>query len=321
MMVSAPDSEAQGGLIVLDVAAEEAGERLDQWLAAALGGALSRSRVQALIKQGAVSVGGSQDSETSRKVAAGDSVTVAMPEPQDPQPKGEAIPLDILYEDAELIVVNKPPGLVVHPGAGNWTGTLVNALIHHCGDSLSGIGGVRRPGIVHRLDKDTSGVMVVAKTDPAHRALSDAFADHGRAGELERAYQALVWGAPARNSGSVDAPLGRARDRVLRAVVPEGRDDARHAVTHYTVLERFPAAASEAVASSGRMPAGDRPHPPDPRPYGAYRPSGDRRSGLRQGISHQGRTACPSRCAPPSPASRARRCMQGCLHFATREPI
>ena len=132
--------------------------------------------------------------------------------------------------------------------AGNWTGTLVNALIHHCGDSLSGIGGVRRPGIVHRLDKDTSGVMVVAKTDPAHRALSDAFADHGRAGELERAYQALVWGAPARNSGSVDAPLGRARDRVLRAVVPEGRDDARHAVTHYTVLERFPAAASEAAA-------------------------------------------------------------------------
>ena len=141
------------------------------------------------------------------------------------------------------------PGLVVHPGAGNWTGTLVNALIHHCGDSLSGIGGVKRPGIVHRLDKDTSGVMVVAKTDAAHRALSDAFADHGRSGDLERAYQALVWGAPARNTGTIDAPLGRARDRVLRAVVPEGRDDARHAVTRFTVLERFPAGGAETMAS------------------------------------------------------------------------
>ena len=216
-------------------------QRLDQWLAAALGGALSRSRVQALIRQGAVSVGGKPAVETEPQ---GRGRRAASPSPcpsrRNPQPKGEAIPLDILYEDADIIVINKPAGLVVHPGAGNWTGTLVNALIHHCGDSLSGIGGVKRPGIVHRLDKDTSGVMVVAKTDAAHRALSDAFADHGRAGDLERAYQALVWGAPARNTGTIDAPLGRARDRVLRAVVPEGRDDARHAVTRYTVLERFP---------------------------------------------------------------------------------
>ncbi len=127
----------------------------------------------------------------------------------------------------------------MHPGAGNWTGTLVNALIHHCGDSLSGIGGVRRPGIVHRLDKETSGVMVVAKTDRAHKALSEAFADHGRTGDLQRAYLALVWGIPHRPSGTVDAPLGRAADRVRRAVVPEGRDDARHAITHFTVIERF----------------------------------------------------------------------------------
>ena len=192
-----------------------------------------------LIKQGAVSVGGKPVSEPKRKVIAGETVTIDMPEPEPAEPQGEDIPLDFLYEDDELIVVNKPAGLVVHPGAGNWTGTLVNALIHHCGDTLSGIGGVRRPGIVHRLDKDTSGVMVVAKTDRAHKALSEAFADHGRAGDLERAYYALVWNIPARATGTVDAPLGRAADRVRRAVVPEGRDDARHAVTHYEVRERF----------------------------------------------------------------------------------
>ena len=283
--------------------------------------ALSRSRVQALIRRARSASAASRRPKPSRKVAAGERVAVAMPEPQEPEPKGEAIALDILYEDAELIVINKPAGLVVHPGAGNWTGTLVNALIHHCGDSLSGIGGVKRPGIVHRLDKDTSGVMVVAKTDAAHRALSDAFADHGRAGELERAYQALVWGAPARNTGTIDAPLGRARDRVLRAVVPEGRDDARHAVTHYSVLERFPARRRRSHGLAGRMPAGDRPHPPDPRPHGAYRPSGDRRSRLRQGVPHQGQPPARAAAHGRRRLSRARRCMPGCLHFATREPI
>src|SRR5690606_2711734 len=135
------------------------------------------------------------------------------PEPEPAEPRGEAIPLDILHEDAELIVLNKPAGLVVHPGAGNPTGTLVNALIHHCGASLSGIGGVRRPGIVHRLDKDTSGVMVVAKTDRAHRALSEAFADHGRSGGLERAYLALVWGAPERAGGGLGGGPGCAAGR------------------------------------------------------------------------------------------------------------
>src|SRR4029079_18394172 len=115
----------------------------------------------------------------NRKIAPGERFAVAVPEPDDPEPKGEAIPLDILYEDADIVVIDKPPGLVVHPGAGNWSGTLVNALIHHCGGSLSGIGSVRRPGIVHRLDKETSGVMVVAKNDQAHQALAAAFADHG----------------------------------------------------------------------------------------------------------------------------------------------
>jgi len=218
---------------------DAAGQRLDQWLASVLGGDLSRSRLQTLIRQGAVRVGGVCVTEPKHKLAAGDTVELELPEPESAEPEGEAIALSILHEDADLIVIDKPAGLVVHPGAGNWTGTLVNALIHHCGDSLSGIGGVRRPGIVHRLDKDTSGVMVVAKTDLAHRALSEAFADHGRSGDLERAYVALVWNAPQRASGTVDAPLGRAADRMRRAVVPEGRDDARHAVTHYRVMERF----------------------------------------------------------------------------------
>src|SRR5690606_684871 len=196
-------------------------------------------RVQALIRQGAVSLNGSGVSDPGRKLKPGDTAAVSLPEPEPAEPVGEDIPLDILHEDSDLIVIDKPAGLVVHPGAGNWTGTLVNALIYHCGDSLSGVGGVRRPGIVHRLDKATSGVMVVAKTDRAHRALSEAFADHGLESGLERAYIALVWGSPERNSGRVDAPLGRAADRVRRAVVPAGRADARHAVTRYSVVERL----------------------------------------------------------------------------------
>jgi 23S rRNA pseudouridine1911/1915/1917 synthase len=237
--MSDPDSEAGAALKGLTAGPDAAGLRLDQWLAAALGPDFSRNRVQALIKQGAVRVGGAVVNEPKRKMVSGDAVALELPEPEPAEPAGEDIPLDILFEDDQLIVLNKPPGLVVHPGAGNWTGTLVNALVHHCGDSLSGIGGVKRPGIVHRLDKDTSGVMVVAKTDRAHQALSEAFADHGRAGDLERAYMALVWNIPQRRKGTIDAPLGRASDRTRRAVVPEGRDDARHAVTHYAVLERF----------------------------------------------------------------------------------
>jgi 23S rRNA pseudouridine1911/1915/1917 synthase len=237
--MSASDSQAAAALKELWTDEAAAGMRLDQWLAAALGEDFSRNRVQALIREGAVLIDGVLVAEPKRKLAAGSRVTVEPPEPEPAEPQGEDIPLDILYEDEHLIVLNKPAGLVVHPGAGNWTGTLVNALIHHCGDSLSGIGGVRRPGIVHRLDKDTSGVMVVAKTDRAHRALSEDFADHGRSGSLERAYLALVWGAPARMTGAVDAPLGRAADRTRRAVVREEHPDARHAVTHFTVRERF----------------------------------------------------------------------------------
>lgn len=219
---------------------DAAGQRIDQWLAAALNGELSRSRLQALIRGGHVSVDDQPVKEPKHKLAAGARIAIVLPEPEPAEPGGEAIPLDILFEDDDLIVINKPAGLVVHPGAGNPTGTLVNALIHHCGSSLSGIGGVRRPGIVHRLDKDTSGVMVVAKNDTTHRTLADAFADHGRSTGLERAYKALVWGIPQRPTGTIDAALGRAgADRTRRAVVNEDRADARHALTNWSVLERY----------------------------------------------------------------------------------
>ena len=220
--------------------ADAVGQRLDQVLAAAAGPDLSRSRVQGLIKAGHVTVGGRTVTEPKAKLSGGEEIVVNLPPPEPAMPKGEDIPLDILFEDDEVIVVKKPAGLVVHPGAGNPAGTLVNALIRHCGASLSGIGGVARPGIVHRLDKDTSGIMVVAKTDRAHRVLSEAFADHGRTGELERAYLAIVWGAPSRRSGTIETFLGRSsRDRLKQAVVREGQPDARHAVTHYEVVETF----------------------------------------------------------------------------------
>jgi len=226
-------------------------QRLDQWLAARLAPDLSRSRIQALIRAGQVAVDGVEISESRFKLRAGMVITLEIPPVAEAVPVAENIPLDILYEDADVIVINKPAGLVVHPGNGNWDGTLVNALIYHCGDSLSGIGGVKRPGIVHRLDKDTTGVMVAAKNDRAHRHLSAQFADHGRTGVLQRAYKALVWGVPERTKGTIDLPLGRAgRDRTRQAVVRPGRVDARCAVTHYTVLEKFsPREDATALAS------------------------------------------------------------------------
>ncbi|MVA96347.1 RluA family pseudouridine synthase [Nitratireductor sp. CAU 1489] len=227
----------------LTVEDEAAGGRLDQWLAGRLDGALSRNRIQGLIKAGAVTVGGLIVREPKHKLAVNDHVTLILPEPEPADPEGENIALDILFEDDHLIVLDKPAGMVVHPAAGNWTGTLVNALLHHCGDTLSGVGGVRRPGIVHRLDKDTSGVMVVAKSDIAHRGLAAGFADHGRDGTLERAYAAFAWGAPERDMGTIEAALGRSStDRTRRAVVASDRPDARQAITHYKVIERYRAA-------------------------------------------------------------------------------
>jgi len=216
------------------------GQRLDQWLAQQLAPELSRSRLQALIREGLVTVNGRQVTEPRFKLSKDVEIEINLPPAAEAEPQGEDIPLDILYEDNDIIVLNKPAGLVVHPGNGNWTGTLVNALLHHCGDSLSGIGGIKRPGIVHRLDKDTTGVMIVAKNDHAHHHLSKQFADHGRSGALKRTYIALVWGLPARRSGTINLPLARShRDRTHQAVASATRADARHAVTHYTLLEKF----------------------------------------------------------------------------------
>src|SRR6516165_499462 len=165
------------------VAPDQGGERLDRLLARHVAD-LSRSRVKALIEVGSVEVDGHTIRDPSYRVNSGALIKVDGPAPRPARPGPEPIPLKVIYDDADIIEIDKPAGLVVHPAAGNWTGTLVNALVAHCGESLSGVGGVKRPGIVHRLDKDTSGLLVVAKTDRAHRALSRQFADHGRSGPL-----------------------------------------------------------------------------------------------------------------------------------------
>ena len=199
---------------------------------------VSRARFQKLIADGQVSVEGNPVLETRYKLKAGQNVTATIPPAVEPEPRAEIIPLTVVYEDKDLIIIDKQPGLVVHPGAGNETGTLVNALIAHCGDSLSGIGGVKRPGIVHRLDKDTSGLLVVAKNDAAHQGLSEQFAAHGKDGRLERAYQAIVWGAPERNRGTVSASIARSNANRQKMMVSKSAT-AREAVTHYEVLENF----------------------------------------------------------------------------------
>jgi len=215
---------------------QDRGTRLDRFLADRAGD-VSRARVQALLKAGQARVNGSAVTSPNHRVEAGDRIELLVPAPAPATPEPEAISLTVVYEDKDIIVIDKPAGLVVHPAAGNWTGTLVNALLAHCGETLSGIGGVRRPGIVHRLDKDTSGVMVVAKNDRAHRRLEAQFADHGRTGSLLREYHALVWGAPVPAIGTIRAPLARhPTNRLKFAVV---RDRGRDAITHYRTLERF----------------------------------------------------------------------------------
>ncbi len=226
------------------VTPDRAGERLDRFLVAqSEGQALSRTRLKALIESGYVRIDGARATEPSLCVRAGQVVSLEVPPVADPLPRGEAIALDIVYEDAHLLVIDKPAGLVVHPAAGHDSGTLVNALIAHCGESLSGIGGVRRPGIVHRLDKDTSGLLVVAKSDAAHQGLARLFADHGRTLQLDREYLAFCWCVPDRASGSVVASLGRhSRDRERFAVVAASK--GRHAVTHWRIVEAYGAEAS-----------------------------------------------------------------------------
>jgi 23S rRNA pseudouridine1911/1915/1917 synthase len=213
--------------------ASASGERLDRALTAALP-SLTRSRVKSLIESRRVALAdGPTIEEPSRKVKTGERYVVDIPEPAPAEPVAQARDLEILYEDADLLVVNKPAGMVVHPAPGNPDNTLVNALLAHCGDSLSGIGGVRRPGIVHRLDKDTSGVMVVAKNDRAHRALSVLFAHH----DLTRIYRALVWGGPKPEAGLIEAAIGRSPVNRKRMAVR--RSGGRPAVTEYWMEQRF----------------------------------------------------------------------------------
>ena len=223
------------------------GGRLDR-VAAGAWPDLSRSRLQALIRDGRVTVDGKVVRDPSAKAAAGMALALDEPPPVPAEPRPEAIPLDIVYEDDDVVVLDKPAGLVVHPGAGHESGTLVNALLAHCGPSLSGIGGVLRPGIVHRIDKDTSGLLMVAKTERAHASLSAQLADHGRTGPLERAYLAFVWGVPEPGRGTVDQAIGRSHShREKMTVVKAG--SGRRAVTHYALQATFAAADGERLAS------------------------------------------------------------------------
>ena len=214
----------------LTAATEHAGVRLDAFLSA--DGALTRSQAARLIAEGRVRVNGKPAAKSAR-LSGGETVTVDVPQLRETALPPQDIPLDVVYEDDDVIVVNKPTGLVVHPAPGHPDGTLVNALLHHCGDSLSGIGGEKRPGIVHRIDRDTSGLIIAAKNDAAHLALSAQLKDHS----LSRTYECLVTGNMKQDSGTVDAPIGRSSaDRKKMPVVPTGR----RAVTHWEVVARYP---------------------------------------------------------------------------------
>ena len=214
------------------VKAEDVGKRLDAYLAEVAD--MSRSAAAKLIESGAVTVSG-KSSEKKYLVKYGDEIDVIIPEAEEYEAQPENIPLNVIYEDSDIIVINKPSGMVVHPAPGNYTGTLVNALLYHCKDSLSGIGGVMRPGIVHRIDKDTSGLLVVAKNDASHRALSEELGYHG----IEREYHALVRGGFKETTGTVDLPIGRHPvDRKKMAVIKTG-ENAREAVTHYEVIRSY----------------------------------------------------------------------------------
>lgn len=243
-MADLPDDD--DGECTLVVPGDLSGQRLDKAMAV-LCPDHSRSRLKVLIESGDVVLDGRKCNDASHKVAAGQSISFVVPDPVEAVPQPENIPLDIVYEDDDLLVIDKPVGLVVHPGAGNWTGTLVNALLHHCGDSLSGIGGVVRPGIVHRLDKETSGLIIVAKNDRAHRGLSAQLEDRS----LSRTYTALVWKqTPVK--GVIDKPIARHPTNRVRMHVPfQGGREAR---THYHRTQAYGEALSlvDCVLESGR---------------------------------------------------------------------
>jgi 23S rRNA pseudouridine1911/1915/1917 synthase len=227
------------------VAGDEGSVRLDRVLAARLP-ELSRSRLKALILAGQVMVKTAPVRDPAYHVTAGDTIIIDLPQSAPAEPVAENIALDIVYEDDDIIVIDKPKDLVVHPAAGHASGTLVNALIAHCGASLSGIGGVRRPGIVHRLDKDTTGLMVAAKNDRAHASLSAQFADHGRTLQMQRGYLAFVWGVPNRQRGTIDAPIDRHPHAREKMAVREG---GRQAITHWEIRQTFNGRDGRPVAS------------------------------------------------------------------------
>lgn len=249
-MMNDIDEDEDDGLIADErrlILGDDLAGRLDKVLAM-LCPDLSRTRIKALIEAGEVSVNERPCRTASTQVRGGAVIGLRLPPPVESIPAPEAIPLDVVYEDDQLIVINKPAGLVVHPGAGNPSGTLVNALLHHCGDSLSGIGGVLRPGIVHRLDKDTSGLMLAAKSDIAHRGLAAQLADRS----LHRLYKAAVWRVPVPLAGKVDISIGRHPSQ--RQKMAAGVRHGKEAVTHYKVLERYGEMASlvECRLESGR---------------------------------------------------------------------
>ncbi|MET0546350.1 MAG: RluA family pseudouridine synthase [Caulobacterales bacterium] len=241
----AESEESLDDLRVVSAPPEAAGERLDKWLAAELSD-LSRTRVQALIDEGAVTLDGVEIKDAKHKVRAHGAYEIAVPPPLEAIPIPQSIPLDVLFEDEHLIVLNKPAGLSVHPGPGHADGTLVNALLHHCAGQLSGIGGVARPGIVHRLDMDTSGVMVAAKTDKAHQGLAKLFAKH----DIERRYMALVRGGVRPRAGTIHTNIGRAgADRQRVKILPLGASQGKEAITHYETAEIYGAQAGAAAGS------------------------------------------------------------------------
>ena len=252
----------------LTAEAEDEGTRLDTYLAGKLGD-MTRSYLQQLIEEGRVSVTGRKTAKNYR-LREGDEVNVKIPPPKALDVCAEDIPLDIVYEDDSLLVVNKPKGMVVHPAAGNESGTLVNALMYHCGDNLSSINGVIRPGIVHRIDKDTSGLLVVAKTDQAHRKLSEQLKAHS----MTRSYIAVAYHPFREPEGTVDAPIGRDRKNRMKMAVTT-LQEGRHAVTHYRQLRFLQRLRSD------RMPPGDRQDTSDSGAYGIYPSSSSRRSGIR----------------------------------------
>jgi 23S rRNA pseudouridine1911/1915/1917 synthase len=237
-----PATDPPGRRVEIIIAPEDGGVRLDRALQRQLP-ELSRTRLKQLILDGRIASAGQVLRDPAQRANPGASIVVMLPEPEEPTPAAQAIPLDIRFEDAHLIVIDKPAGMVVHPAPGNPAGTLVNALLAHCGPSLMGIGGVRRPGIVHRLDKDTSGLLVAAKTETAHRALSHDFA----ARRIQRAYSALVWGVPAPAEGEIASNIGRSTtNRKKMAVVADAR--GRAAVTRYRVERRFGAGIAGGAA-------------------------------------------------------------------------